>query len=146
MLAALAAFLVLSLGTAQAAAITWTFDGSIGGAFDYDADTNTYSNVNFSFFLDPYTSVLGTSSATELHAVGNAFGDTMDLTYGAALTNAGGVVSYSGAADLNSTHTDFIPVAGNLTAVGVPEPATWGLMILGFGGLGFAARRRRVTA
>jgi hypothetical protein len=28
----------------------------------------------------------------------------------------------------------------------VPEPATWGLMILGFGGAGVALRRRRTTA
>lgn len=29
---------------------------------------------------------------------------------------------------------------------GVPEPATWGLMIAGFGLVGYAARRRRVAA
>lgn len=34
----------------------------------------------------------------------------------------------------------------NLTAVGVPEPATWGLMILGFGGVGALLRRRRQGA
>jgi hypothetical protein len=36
--------------------------------------------------------------------------------------------------------------SGNLTfqlAPGVPEPATWALMLLGFGGIGFAMRRNR---
>jgi len=32
------------------------------------------------------------------------------------------------------------------TAVAVPEPATWGLMLLGFGGIGVALRRRRKPA
>jgi hypothetical protein len=31
----------------------------------------------------------------------------------------------------------------SLSVAGVPEPATWGLMILGFGAVGFAARRRK---
>jgi len=31
------------------------------------------------------------------------------------------------------------------TSVGVPEPATWGLMILGFGGAGAILRRRRAA-
>jgi hypothetical protein len=37
---------------------------------------------------------------------------------------------------------------GNLTfqTIPVPEPATWALMILGFGGIGFALRRRRRPA
>jgi len=34
----------------------------------------------------------------------------------------------------------------NVSAVGVPEPATWALMILGFGGAGMMLRRRRVAA
>lgn len=29
---------------------------------------------------------------------------------------------------------------------GVPEPSTWAMMVLGFGGIGFAMRRRRVRA
>lgn len=35
---------------------------------------------------------------------------------------------------------DFV---GNVAAPAVPEPATWGLMILGFGGIGLALRRKR---
>ncbi|MFL6725277.1 MAG: PEPxxWA-CTERM sorting domain-containing protein, partial [Sphingomicrobium sp.] len=34
----------------------------------------------------------------------------------------------------------------NLAAAFVPEPGTWGLMLLGFGGIGLALRRRRRTA
>jgi hypothetical protein len=33
---------------------------------------------------------------------------------------------------------------GNAAGGGVPEPATWAMMILGFGMIGAALRRRRV--
>ena len=33
--------------------------------------------------------------------------------------------------------------SGTLNITAVPEPATWGLMLLGFGAIGFAMRRRR---
>jgi hypothetical protein len=32
---------------------------------------------------------------------------------------------------------------GEVTAPGIPEPATWGLMIMGLGAVGYAARRRQ---
>jgi hypothetical protein len=35
--------------------------------------------------------------------------------------------------------------AGTLTFQAVPEPATWAMMLLGFGAIGFAMRRRRDT-
>jgi hypothetical protein len=35
---------------------------------------------------------------------------------------------------------------GNGLVAGVPEPATWALMLLGFGGMGAALRRRRTSA
>jgi PEP-CTERM motif len=40
--------------------------------------------------------------------------------------------------------SEFVPGDGTFAA-GVPEPATWGLMIAGFGGLGVALRARRRT-
>jgi hypothetical protein len=33
-------------------------------------------------------------------------------------------------------------VGGTVTTTGVPEPATWAMMVLGFMGLGYAAFRR----
>jgi hypothetical protein len=35
---------------------------------------------------------------------------------------------------------------GNVSFSAVPEPATWGMMLLGFGAIGFAMRRRRSSA
>ena len=34
-------------------------------------------------------------------------------------------------------------ISGNAAFYPVPEPATWAMMLLGFGGIGFAMRRRR---
>ena len=37
-------------------------------------------------------------------------------------------------------------LTGGVTVVGVPEPASWALMLVGFGGLGYALRSRRKLA
>jgi hypothetical protein len=42
--------------------------------------------------------------------------------------------------------SEFVPGNGTFAVGGVPEPATWGLMILGFGGLGVKLRSRRRMA
>jgi choice-of-anchor C domain-containing protein len=47
----------------------------------------------------------------------------------------------------SATNTAYGPALDNVSVAGVPEPASWALMILGFGGLGATLRRqRRVTA
>jgi hypothetical protein len=68
------------------------------------------------------------------------------LTFGPAFGDFGGGLN-SGWGEFSGyvpvfIHTDFI--AGALTAA-VPEPGTWGMLIVGFGVVGFAARRRRAT-
>jgi hypothetical protein len=63
----------------------------------------------------------------------NDFGVTGDGEQHLVLTGAGGGnAAYSGV-------ITFMPVA-------VPEPGTWALMILGFGGLGALLRRNRASA
>lgn len=44
---------------------------------------------------------------------------------------------------LGVTGADF--VVDNINVAAVPEPATWGMMIMGFAGIGFLAYRRRTT-
>jgi hypothetical protein len=79
--------------------------------------------------------------------------DVMDQTIGFqfaqfdswsfAYTNATGAPSTGG----GGANVGLIEVIDNITydtlATGVPEPATWGMMILGFGGVGATLRQRR---
>ncbi len=60
----------------------------------------------------------------------------------------------TGLHSLKIFYADRAQVAANLSITGVglatlsgtPEPATWGLMLVGFGGLGAMMRRRRAMA
>lgn len=51
---------------------------------------------------------------------------------------------------VNGTSGGLYSYGGNISfmklAAGIPEPASWGLMIMGFGGIGAALRTRRRTA
>ena len=60
-------------------------------------------------------------------------------------TTTGNTTLTFDSADL--TGSPYGPVIGNVSVTsGTPEPATWGLMILGFAGLGAMARSRRKLA
>lgn len=52
--------------------------------------------------------------------------------------------SVPGGPALKQAISDFAPDNAMLRTVGVPEPATWGLMLLGVGAIGAVIRRRRV--
>ena len=49
---------------------------------------------------------------------------------------------------INGNNSDTGALAGTITITdhGVPEPATWAMMVLGFGAVGFALRRKRKLA
>lgn len=52
----------------------------------------------------------------------------------------------SGMADYGANQTFNLTTSQAVSAAGVPEPATWALMILGFGAVGGAMRRRAAGA
>lgn len=46
----------------------------------------------------------------------------------------------------NSFTLDDLTVGGDITVNGIPEPATWAMMLIGFGAIGASMRRRRSPA
>lgn len=87
------------------------------------------------FSLDNITSIDRSVSNVLTFQGTGSFGGTLGLNT-IASTPGSFVFSTQG-----GTLTTF-----SATAVAVPEPATWGLMLLGFGGIGMAMRRRRRPA
>ena len=122
---------------ADSGVITFTTAGawtapviSVAGYVD-DAKVTGLSSYagsdNILYATDPHVSYGGVSVAT-LKDTYN-FADVGELIVTKASVNPGG-----GAQDL-------VPVTGSIVAV--PEPATWAMMLVGFGGLGAAMRSRR---
>ncbi|MBS0359759.1 MAG: PEPxxWA-CTERM sorting domain-containing protein [Proteobacteria bacterium] len=80
----------------------------------------------------PIASFTGLGSTTHGHAVvDSALGDGVILTWGPDAYNFG----------VGDVRFDVEAIAG-----GVPEPMTWALMIVGFGGVGVLLRHRRAPA
>lgn len=112
--------------------------------------------THFSFYLgspDTYNSLSFYDAAGLVARYdGNAIwacpscGQTGDQTYGArAYYNFGGAHITSVVFGATGNSFEFDNLAG--VRGGIPEPTTWGLMIMGFGGIGALLRRRRqVTA
>jgi hypothetical protein len=167
----MAAVLLLVVGSAQAAPLTWTLNnvtlrsdltgenGTLTGSFDYDADTNTYSNLA----IDSYEWLDDLDDA-EFRAVYNDHEEQADygspvslwgkaqlndfesselnLFFDAALTGAGGQVGIS----QTSYQIGYIEyrawanVGGTVSAVPIPA-AVW-LFGSALGGLGWMRRRK----
>ena len=105
--------------TATQIIVEWTASGSPTVA--------TFNGVEFTDLTHPFS-----------NAVLDAATDTPDV--GFSFSNGNVFLNISG---INYTTNGNITVDVN---TGVPEPATWGLMMLGFGGLGAVARSRRKLA
>jgi len=148
--------------TAGTATATVTDNVNIPNKVQFD-DTNTGSGSQtgwFNFFVTP--SMLGTFTATaatnpastltlfELLTGGTSstVGSTLvtstpgtQLTYGGLV--AGQWYTFRYTANMSTAGS----ISGNATFYpAVPEPATWGMMLLGFAGIGFVLRRQRRPA
>ena len=109
------------------AAGTYTLSFDLGGNARGDVDkTTTITLGDFS-----KTITLGSSSALQL--------------YSYTFTTTGGMLDF---ADLAGGNDNIGNILDNVTVMtsAVPEPSTWGMMILGFFGVGFMAYRRNNRA
>lgn len=106
-----------------------TIDGSeFNIVFDSTANTLSFT----------YTPGAGDPA---IHYYGLSQANTYDLFYDpSAITS--GTINLSDFFPNNPgwSHIDFFDTGGTTS---VPEPATWAMMILGFGAVGFSLRRRR---
>ena len=105
-----------------------------------------------------YTILIGTTNSDLTFTSGTlaGAGGTINLTAGTnAITGTsilGAPATFLAAGTYTLTYSGNNPVVGGSYAgtatitPAVPEPATWALMLLGFGGIGFAMRRRRNPA
>jgi hypothetical protein len=133
---------------------TYVFNQSTGldaFVFGFTDTNNPASIVNLSagFAVDPTlpqhedgfgTFALGITKAT---TGGNTLSfEVLGETLAHLAFSSGGDPSVLFAADIVGNGLTG-PVGGSTLVAGVPEPATWGMMLLGFAGLGFAFRQTR---
>jgi len=125
--------------------------------------TDTFGTFDLTFpFTSPQLFTLLISFTNPAGAVGaDHFSST--ITGSVSINGSGGVtVNFDNTDHLfnSSTGPFFVtlndidvsngalgtPITGHITAVAVPEPAAWGMMLLGFAGIGMTLRRRRRPA
>ena len=164
----LALVLVGWAGAAQAIPVTWNLQGvtfddgaSATGFFDFDADTNVYSNYQISvtaggifpaFIYEDANSFLGTNNAVFVDFVRDDFESYITLAFDSALTNAGGFIDLTlrnfpavrGSFECNNCSVLREITAGAVTtaAAAVPIPAPLTLFVLGLCGLLWTRRTR----
>ena len=114
--------------------------GTAAGSFDIAGNTVT-------FFSNQFGNFGTTSGANGFNGYRLSFaGRTItSVTLGAGTTFVPNSFSFSGSSfSFDVAGQD--PQGGNtvfqIGVAAVPEPATWGMMILGFGAIGYAMRRR----
>lgn len=104
-----------------------------------DANNGTYNfNVN-TVTTRTFADSPGVSSSGTLYLLG----DVLDNHLGYSSTAASLTIQFNstGGSAYSSALTLAVPPDGS-----VPEPASWALMVVGFGATGFAMRRQRRTA
>jgi len=114
---------------------------SVFDTFAFGASNN--SDVTFNFLTRTFTaahvvvSVVGTLATLDITP---NVGDEQVYTHSYGPGLSGGAI---GLGFFGDSHADNF---GGAAVAGVPEPAAWALMLLGFGGLGAALRSRRRLA
>ena len=132
---------------------TNTSDGASANFDGYNPASGSFSyTVNFMNDLaGDYLVSLTTSNAHQWYDFLTITGTDGSITYSGSPTHAItllpgslGVGSY--VLTFGGTGPKNASINGSLSFTAVPEPATWALMLLGFGGIGMAMRRRRSPA
>jgi hypothetical protein len=133
--------------TVQAiSSITLTANGVTIGCATFDLcgaqNSNTITRDQDADFN--WTDIYSRSDALFILSLDSANVPGLGLTPPDGLTSVSGLVAFGLSAD-TTTDMEFVANDITTTALGVPEPATWALMIAGFGLAGAGLRRRRMV-
>ena len=156
-LAAAAAALTAFASPAQAVE-TLTITGA-SGTFGNDQVTPQGAFTNtFTFGMQPGFSLANATISTSAAGSNNIDFTSVLLNNVAFSLTPQGTFEFGSVGPVAIAGTNTLVVNGNNTGDGafsgtltfaatsaVPEPATWGMMLLGFGAVGFSVRRKRVT-
>jgi len=112
-----------------------TLTDTLSGIYSITLDTSSRAVDFTSAYL---TNGVNTYDLQQLYSVGSLEGWGLGDTFIAA----GQYTLF-----VNGNNSDTGSLAGTITITdhGVPEPATWMMMLLGFGAIGWQLRRRRTT-
>jgi hypothetical protein len=109
-----------------------------GGSASFGTFTISFGADGFSGSFD------GGSTPTATPGISNVAWLYTILTGTGRFVGATGTLNATGTADARTRPTQvLINFDGNINAPAVPEPGTWILMLVGFGGIGLTIRRQR---
>ena len=116
-------------------------------AFDYTLGATTFSTANVTLQqTGGFSFVIGgnTNGATIVSSLGGA--DDFVFDWGPGPVFPPSTFTYYVAADIFPERRTINTLAFAQTPTGgVPEPATWAMMLVGFAGMGFALRRKAIA-
>jgi hypothetical protein len=155
-----AALMAGTLATAPSDAATYTFVGTTSnplktfvGSFDLAGSAADYSLTSFSGTFDGFSYTLANTGLSNLGDgrinIGGIQGGTIgvsgisnDFFTNYFVPSAGTVIAPFGFITSTNNFNSNISFAITQATGAVPEPATWAMMILGMGAVGFAMRRK----
>lgn len=157
------ALAALAAAPASAASFAYDINGgtfsdgtTFGGSFTYDDVSNSITAFNVitnTGVLPAFTYTSATAASYNGGGVGpnnfillaNNGGRYFNFSFASSLSSGlAQSISTTNSYDCNNCGTFRRVTAGSiLTTAAVPEPATWAMMLLGFGGIGMALRRRK---
>ncbi|HLZ75537.1 PEPxxWA-CTERM sorting domain-containing protein [Phenylobacterium sp.] len=145
---------------------TWLQQGLTNGVSAFSFTLANATVINGHSYAAGTNLLSGTLSDAWIQGAGGTGSTNVTIGNGGSLHFTSAVEPFTGlipgsqefVLDLGSVHPHFgahtgdalesfkANGGGNFSFLAVPEPATWGLMLVGFGGMGAMLRRRRATA